>query len=154
VDPGIATAVSFDVGNIYDIENCHRNQSGPSVAVIRGVLHHLDNPRAAIARLAGEFDSVIALEPNGFNPMMKAIERFSAYHRAHDEKSYWPPALNQWFTDRQYVVIEQKYFCLVPYFCPTPAAKVFESGRTGCRKDSAGARVSLRNESYLLSETS
>jgi 2-polyprenyl-3-methyl-5-hydroxy-6-metoxy-1,4-benzoquinol methylase len=40
----LSGSVSFEVGNIYNVEN-----KGESVAVVRGVLHHLDRPRAAIA---------------------------------------------------------------------------------------------------------
>jgi ubiquinone/menaquinone biosynthesis C-methylase UbiE len=115
----LAGSVSFEVGNIYDIEN-----KGETVAVVRGVLHHLDRPQAAIARLAMQFTSLLVLEPNGYNPVMKIIERASRYHRQHDERSYWPPTLNRWFTQEGFSVVAQKFFCLVPYFCPTPAAKI------------------------------
>lgn len=126
--PGhIAGIVSFETGGIYDIENRHKDSCEPSLAVVRGVLHHLDDPRAAIARLAREFTSVLVLEPNGYNPITKVIENFSSYHRQHDEKSYWPPALNRWFRGYGYSVIEQRFFGLVPYFCPTVAAKVLNA---------------------------
>jgi len=59
--------------------------------------------------------------------MMKVIENFSSYHRQHDEKSYWPPALNRWFRGCGYSVVEQRFFGLVPYFCPTTAAKVLNA---------------------------
>ncbi len=115
----LARSVSFETGNIYDLES-----NGVEVAVIRGVLHHLDRPQAAIAHLAQRFRAIIALEPNGFNPAMKIIEKTSTYHREHDEKSYWPPMLNGWFRQEGYSVAAQKYFCLVPYFCPTGVAKM------------------------------
>jgi SAM-dependent methyltransferase len=116
--PQLAKSVSFEIGNIYNLES-----HGEDVAVIRGVLHHLDRPQDAINHLAGQFQSIMVLEPNGFNPAMKLIEKVSAYHRAHDEKSYWPPSLNGWFRGAGMSVVAQKYFCLVPYFFPTPAAK-------------------------------
>jgi 2-polyprenyl-3-methyl-5-hydroxy-6-metoxy-1,4-benzoquinol methylase len=111
--------VSFEVGNIYDFTN-----KGEEVAVLRGVLHHLDRPQAAIAHLAQQFKAVMILEPNGYNPVMKLIEKTSTYHRQHDEKSYFPATLNRWFRSQGMAVVEQNYFCLVPYFCPTPAAKL------------------------------
>jgi ubiquinone/menaquinone biosynthesis C-methylase UbiE len=117
--PNLADLVTFEVGNIYDI-----GSKGEDVAVVRGVLHHLDRPEAAISHLATQFDSILVLEPNGFNPAMKVIEKVSSYHRAHDEKSYWPPALNRWFLNAGLSVVTQKYFCLVPYFFPTSAAKL------------------------------
>jgi SAM-dependent methyltransferase len=116
--PQFADSISFEVGNIYDLTS-----KGEEVAVIRGVLHHLDRPQAAIRHLASQFQSILVLEPNGFNPGMKLIEKVSAYHRAHDEKSYWPPSLNGWFRDAGFRLIVQRYFCLVPYFFPTAAAK-------------------------------
>jgi ubiquinone/menaquinone biosynthesis C-methylase UbiE len=111
--------VSFEVGSIYDVEN-----KGETVAVVRGVLHHLDRPKAAIAQLTKQFSSLIVLEPNGYNPVMKIIEKASQYHRQHDERSYWPPTLNRWFTEAGFSVMTQKFFGLVPYFCPTPAARI------------------------------
>ncbi len=55
---------------------------------------------------------------------MKLIEKTSTYHKEHDEKSYWPPKLNGWFQQEGFSVVAQKYFCLVPYFCPTGPAKM------------------------------
>ena len=115
----LSSSVSFEVGNLYELEN-----KGEAIAVARGVLHHLDRPRDAIAQLAKQFTSVIVLEPNGYNPVMKIIEKTSPYHRQHDEKSYWPPTLNRWFAQVGFSVVVQKFFCLVPYFCPAPVARV------------------------------
>jgi hypothetical protein len=119
IPPEATDAVTFEVGNIYDVES-----QGEEVAVIFGVLHHLDRPEDAINHLATQFNSILVLEPNGFNPAMKVIEKVSAYHREHDEKSYWPPALNRWFRNAGMSVVAQHYFCLVPYFFPTSAAKL------------------------------
>jgi SAM-dependent methyltransferase len=116
----LSGVVSFNVGDIYKIET---EVKPGAVAVLRGVLHHLDKPRDAIAALGKKFTSVISLEPNGFNPGMKIIEKVSKYHREHDEKSYWPPSLNHWFREQGFEVAFQKFFCTVPYFFPTLAAK-------------------------------
>lgn len=110
--------VRFEVGNIYDLAS-----KGDSVAVLRGVLHHLDRVQAAVEHLTTQFETILVLEPNGFNPVLKLIEKLSSYHRAHDEKSYWPPRLNAWFAKQGFEVVAQDYFCLVPYFCPTPFAR-------------------------------
>jgi hypothetical protein len=56
--------------------------------------------------------------------VMKLIEKFSPYHQQHDEKSYPPSSLNRWFRAQGLSVVEQDYFLLVPYFCPTPLAKL------------------------------
>ena len=118
----LAEAISFEVGSIYDI----RSVSG-EIAVIRGVLHHLDRPQAAIAQVGRQFDSILVLEPNGYNLMLKVIEKASRYHREHDEKSYWPPKLNRWFEQSGYSVVCQYFVGLVPYFCPTPVAKALKA---------------------------
>ena len=115
----LESSVSFEVGSIYDV----KPKQGETVAVIRGVLHHLDDVRAAIAHLATQFQAIIILEPNGYSPILKIIEKLSPYHRAHDEKSYWPPALNRWFEASGFSVSSQLCFGLVPCFCPTPVAK-------------------------------
>jgi SAM-dependent methyltransferase len=119
IPPHLSGSVSFEVGNIYNIES-----KDEVVVVARGVLHHLDRPQAAIARLAEQFTAVVALEPNGYNPAMKIIEKTSAYHRQHDERSYWPLTLNRWFKREGFSIVAQKYFCLVPYFCPTRLARI------------------------------
>jgi len=116
---GLSATVSFETGDIYSVE-----ARGETLAIARGVLHHLDRPRDAIQQLGRQFSSVIALEPNGYNPVLKVIERTSSYHRQHDEKSYWPPLLKRWFEEAGFSLAAQRYFCIVPYFCPTPAAKL------------------------------
>ncbi|MGA2714056.1 MAG: class I SAM-dependent methyltransferase [Bryobacteraceae bacterium] len=115
----LSGSVSFEVGDIYTLQS-----GGAALAVARGVLHHLDRPQAAIAQLARQFTFVLVVEPNGYNPATKVIEKTSAYHRQHDEKSYWPPSLNQWFKREGFFLVSQKFFCVVPYFCPTPAARI------------------------------
>jgi 2-polyprenyl-3-methyl-5-hydroxy-6-metoxy-1,4-benzoquinol methylase len=115
----LADTVTFEVGNIYDFAS-----KGEDVAVARGVMHHLDRPEAAIAHLAKQFKSVVILEPNGYNPVLKLIEKVSPYHQQHDEKSYFPWKLNRWFRAQGLMVAEQNYFLLVPYFCPTRIAKL------------------------------
>jgi SAM-dependent methyltransferase len=119
---GLSCTVSYETGDIYSVEAREE-----TLAIVRGVLHHLDRPQDAIMQLAGQFTSVIALEPNGYNPGLKIIERMSSYHRQHDEKSYWPPTLNRWFERAGFSVVAQNFFCLVPYFCPTGAAKILRS---------------------------
>jgi SAM-dependent methyltransferase len=119
----LSEMISYEVGSIYGIQAL----PGETVAALRGVLHHLDDPAAAIKQLASQFQSVVALEPNGYNPAMKFIEKTSTYHREHDEKSYWPPRLNGWFESNGYTTRSQKSFGLVPYFCPVRIGKVLKA---------------------------
>jgi len=121
ISANLSCSVCFEVGDIYTLRS-----QGEALAIARGVLHHLDRPRTAIAQLAKHFTFVLTLEPNGYNPVTKLIEKTSAYHREHDEKSYWPPSLNRWFEQEGFRVVCQKFFCIVPYFCPTPAARLLK----------------------------
>ena len=114
--------IEFRVGNIYDIDKLfYKGQF--DLVVIRGVLHHLYDPVNAIKRISGIFSSVIIIEANGYNPILKIIEKVSLYHLEHEEKSYWPPLLNQWFREQGYQAISEHYAGIVPYFCPDYMAK-------------------------------
>lgn len=113
--------IVFRTLSIYEIAK-HFTPSQFDVAVTRGVLHHLDDAPAAIREISRIANQVIILEPNGYNPILKVIEKSSAYHRKHDEKSYWPPTLLHWFEQQGYKLVEQKFVCIVPYFCPPPLA--------------------------------
>jgi SAM-dependent methyltransferase len=105
----------------FEVHDVHAMPYAPhsfDVAVVRGLLHHLDDPRralTAIARLAGE---VLVIEPNGYNPVLKVIERVSRYHRAHGERSYAPARLRGWIRGLGGVVERERYAGLVPFFCP------------------------------------
>lgn len=114
--------IKFKIGNIYDIDKLfQKNQF--DLTVIRGVLHHLYDPITAIKGISKVFSSVIIIETNGYNPILKIIEKVSPYHREHEEKSYWPPLLNSWFEKQGYRIISEKYAGIVPYFCPDFMAK-------------------------------
>ncbi len=114
--------IKFKVGNIYEIDK-HFKSEQFDLVVIRGVLHHLYYPANAIKNVGKVFPSVIIIESNGYNPFLKIIEKVSSYHREHEEKSYWPPSLNKWFTEQGYKIISEEYAGIVPYFCPKWIAK-------------------------------
>ena len=61
------------------------------VAHLRGVLHHMDRPVDALREAFRVAPTIVVLEPNGFNPVLKLIEKMSKYHREHGEKSVSPP---------------------------------------------------------------
>lgn len=114
--------ISFKVCNIYDVDKVFAKEKF-DVAVVRGVLHHLYEPEKAIQALCKVSNNIIVLEPNGYNPILKVIEKTSPYHIEHEEKSYWPPRLNQWFVRQHFNVKEQQFFSIVPYFCPDIVAR-------------------------------
>lgn len=117
--------ITFRYCDIYDAHKYFKKNSF-SIIVVRGVLHHVDNPVRAVASLSSISKKIIVLEPNGFNPILKLIEKISPYHRGHDEKSYWPLTLNKWFKDNGYRVKEQQYFSIIPYFCPESIVRLLE----------------------------
>jgi ubiquinone/menaquinone biosynthesis C-methylase UbiE len=117
--------VKFKVGNIYDVDKLFKKGQF-DLAIIRGVLHHLYNPQKAIKNISKVFPEVIILEANGYNPILKVIEKTSPYHREHEEKSYFPPTLNGWFNTYGYKVIDEYYFGIVPYFFPEKMAKLLK----------------------------
>ncbi len=118
--------VRFLEGNIYSLSKQFRKNQF-EVAVIRGVLHHVYDPLNALKEVSKVVDTVIILEPNGFNPILKIIEKISPYHRKHEERSYWPPLLASWIRSSGYKIVTQSYCGIVPYFCPSWLAKTLRT---------------------------
>ncbi|MES9903749.1 MAG: methyltransferase domain-containing protein [Sedimenticola sp.] len=116
--------VSFKVADIYSL---HENLGRYDIAVVRGILHHLYNVQDAISNIVNVADEIIVVEPNGFNPVLKIIEKLSLYHRAHEEKSYSPSSLDAWFEQFGGKVLESEYIGLVPMFCPDWFARKLKS---------------------------
>lgn len=94
------------------------------LAVYRGVIHHVEDPVGEIARALCIANTVIILEPNGWNPLMKVVEKTSAYHRQHGERSYTPSQLTHWVEKAGGRVTQLRFFGLVPYFSPKPIARI------------------------------
>ena len=63
------------------------------------------------------FNLVIS-EPNGYNLILKLIEKISKYHVDHDEQSYTPYFLRMNLKKSGYEVIESCYTSLTPVFFP------------------------------------
>ncbi len=72
-------------------------------------------------------DEVVILEPNGWNPILKLIEKFSEYHRQHDEKSFSPLRIASWVRAVGGSVDYVKFVGLVPFFCPNWLARVLKA---------------------------
>ena len=97
------------------------------IAVTRGVLHHADDPPRllqAVGRIAAE---VVVIEPNGWNPVLKLIERASSYHRAHGERSWRSSVIDRWLREAGFLPLSSRYAGLVPFFCPAPAARALKA---------------------------
>ena len=93
-------------------------------AILRGVLHHLEFPEKAIKEALRVSKEIIVIEPNGFNPVLKLIEKNSSYHKAHDEKSYTSWKLFQWVRAGNGKVENFSFVGLVPFFSPNWMAKI------------------------------
>jgi SAM-dependent methyltransferase len=89
------------------------------LVVLRGVLHHCENPEQVINDASGVTDNILILEPNGMNPIMKIIEKVSPYHRAHSEKSFTKRKITGWLQSSGFEVVKFDLGILVPYFFPT-----------------------------------
>jgi 2-polyprenyl-3-methyl-5-hydroxy-6-metoxy-1,4-benzoquinol methylase len=120
---GVADIVRFEVGNIYDLDE-HLFSGRFDCIVIRGVLHHLPDPARALAGLAEFEGTVVVLEPNGNNPVLKLLERFSRYHIDHEERSFRPALICSWINSSGLSVQSCRVLNLVPFFCPDNIAKV------------------------------
>lgn len=94
------------------------------IAVYRGVLHHVPDPKEEIRRAVALAGTVILLEPNGLNPLMKLMEKISFYHRQHQEWSFVPQGVGRWVLEAGGGVCQIRFFGLVPYFCPDFTARI------------------------------
>ena len=69
------------------------------------------------------------MEPNGYNPLLKIIEKISPYHRFHQEKSYTPIQIRNWLKKAGYKVKSDQFVGIIPFFFPdtfTVILKKFE----------------------------
>lgn len=107
--------ISFVVGSAYDLPY---GANTFDIAHLRSVLHHLDRPLAAVREALRVAPYVVVIEPNGYNPVLKFLERNSAYHIAHDERSYTARQLERWIREAGGNVIARQWVGLVPMFCP------------------------------------
>jgi ubiquinone/menaquinone biosynthesis C-methylase UbiE len=96
------------------------------VAILRGVLHHLDHPEQAIQEALRVAHMIFVIEPNGYNPGLKLLEKFSAYHIEHEEKSYGAHALDQWVRQGGGQVVFRKWAGFVPFFSPDWLARLMK----------------------------
>ncbi len=96
------------------------------IAIYRGVIHHVANAKEELENSVRIAETIIFLEPNGLNLMMKTVERISLYHRKHQEHSFNPWQIKHWIEQAGGKIGRIKFFGLVPYFCPDWVAK---SGR-------------------------
>jgi len=80
----------------------------------------------AVEKICKKARDIVVVEPNGYNPMLKVIEKTSKYHLEHEEKSYRPGILDAWFIRNGGEIVQSIYVGLVPMFCPDLAARVLK----------------------------
>jgi SAM-dependent methyltransferase len=119
----------FETCDVYALPYAPRTFD---VALVRGLLHHLDDAPRALARISGVAREVFLIEPNGYNPVLKAIERLSSYHRTHGEKSYPPRLIRRWIRDLGGTIEDERYAGLVPFFCPDWMATALKALEPAC----------------------
>ncbi len=118
--------IHLSVGSAFALPH---PDSSFDVAYLRGVLHHMTDPELAIGEALRVAATVVVIEPNGYNPVLKLLERYSSYHVEHGEKSYAPRQLDRWVSERGGTLARHTFAGLVPMFCPdwlARAAKRFE----------------------------
>lgn len=93
------------------------------IAVVRGVLHHLPDLEKGIEIISKLAKKILVMEPNGYNPVLKIIEKTSQYHIEHHEQSFTPCKLRRLFAKNNGKVVFDEYVGLVPFFCPDYMAK-------------------------------
>ena len=96
------------------------------LAILRGVLHHDDAPPATIREAFRVAHELVILEPNGYNPGLKLIERTSRYHLEHGEKSYPARRIRRWVSAGGGEVLRETFAGFVPTFCPDLVARAMK----------------------------
>ena len=107
--------VDFAVSSAYALP--YRDDSF-DIAVLRGVLHHMGTPVEALREGLRVAPELVVIEPNGYNPALKVLEKCSSYHVEHGEKSYRPTTLDSWVAGVGGTVRTRLYAGFVPMFCP------------------------------------
>lgn len=115
--------ITFAVCDAYELPY---EANSFDIAYIRGVLHHLDRPINALREALRVAPTLVVVEPNGYNPVLKLIEKCSRYHIQHQEKSYAPMTLDKWVKSIGGRVSAGKCVGLVPMFCPDWFAKTIK----------------------------
>jgi SAM-dependent methyltransferase len=116
-------AITFEAGSA---ESLPMEDDSFDVAHLRGVLHHVDDPKRALGEAMRVAPVVVVTEPNGYNPVLKVLERVSPYHIQHEERSFFPVTLGGWARALGGIVRSPEFVGLVPFFCPDPMARALK----------------------------
>ena len=120
---GLGNIAQFEIGDIYDL-GLQIADAAFDCVVFNKVLHHLPDPAGALNAAAHAARTVVIVEPNGYNPVLKLLERYSPYHVAHEERSFTPRQLQIWSEAAGFRVNSLQMINLVPMFCPDWLARL------------------------------
>ncbi len=96
------------------------------VAILQAILHHDSDPEATIREAFRVAREIVVLEPNGYSPILKVMEKVSPYHREHLERSYTAKRLRTWVEAAGGAVTRGRFGVAVPMFCPDAVARVLK----------------------------
>ena len=130
-DQAIKVAYNKSIGrNIHYMINSAYELPFPNksfdVAILRAVLHHLDEPQKALQEALRVAHMIWVIEPNGYNPGLKFNEKFSTYHIEHQEKSYAPHLLDRWVSESGGKIMQRRWAGFVPMFFPDWLARLMK----------------------------
>ena len=117
-------AIEFSVGDGHSLPFADKSFD---LVLVQAVIHHDPDPADVVREACRLAHEVVILEPNGYNPALKVIEKVSPYHRQHKEKSYPPRAIDGWIAAAGGRVVVQKYSNLVPVFAPDLVARALKA---------------------------
>lgn len=107
--------IEFKVADAYKIRLKAKEFD---IVLFRSVLHHMYYPQKAIDNCSKYGKYVLIMEPNGYSPFLKIIEKISPYHRRHEERSFFPFQVHSWVRKNGFNMVENRYINIVPTFAP------------------------------------
>ena len=144
----LGKAISFDVVGAYALPY---PDNYFDVSRIRAVLHHLDDPAAAVKEALRVATDIVIMDPNGYSPALKLLERISPYHRDHNERSHRGHDIDRWIQAAGARVISRKWVGMVPMFAPDWFAKTMKVVEPLFEATNAISRISCAV--YVVSAT-
>lgn len=108
--------INFNIGGYEYLKKCKKDQF--DIINFRGVLHHVQNPEKYLQESSRLTKVVLILEPNGHNPIVKLLEKYSKYHIEHGERSFTSNQLVDWCKNSGFRSIDLSFINIIPFFCP------------------------------------
>jgi len=94
------------------------------LAILSSVLHHTAHPDRVVRTVSSYADRILIIDPNGYNPVRKLMERTCSYYIEHEEVSYTSKTIRAWCEAAGYHLDPVRHYGFVPLFFPTLPAKI------------------------------